>query len=67
MLQFPGGLALRVEVSHLLELQCSLQGDGNVPSPGNNEHMLSLHQFPGNLLDSLRFGENLAHFTGESS
>ena len=59
MLQLTGGIRLGVDIADLLELQASLQAQGIVQVPADEEHVVPSGEILGHLPDPVRLGQHL--------
>ena len=59
MLQLAGGIRLGVDIADLLELQASLQAQGIVQVPADEEHVVPSGEILGHLPDPVRLGQHL--------
>ena len=62
MLQLSGGVGLRVDIADLLHFQASLQGDGVVDAPADEEDVLCRHLLGGEPLDPFLVFQQLLDF-----
>lgn len=66
VLQLAGGIRLGVDIADLLELQASLQAQGIVQVPADEEYVVPSGEILGHLPDPVRLGQHLLQLSGRS-